>query len=164
MAKQRKGDKTVKKLEPICGPIAGMKRFLIELYYTSFVLFFRSGGAKWPTGVNVGKGVAGVAVIQCVFLLSTAAWFDVAARRILIPIPSWGATVVGLILYFVNRYPLVTLGCGIAYERQFTALKKAKRTRLIAGFAALLLIVLAYLISAAIAHRRLFGTTHYGEH
>ena len=55
-----------------------MPRFLKEIYLTAFVVFFRTGGSDWTPGINAGKGVAGVALIESAFLIGIAGWVDVA--------------------------------------------------------------------------------------
>lgn len=46
-----------------------MGRFLKDLYFTSFTIFFRIASNAWTPGINAGKGVAGVALIECALVL-----------------------------------------------------------------------------------------------
>jgi len=133
-----------------------MLHFLSEIYLTAFTLFFRAGGADWPRPINAGKGVAGIAMIEWLFLLSVWGGIDVYIQK---------NTLVGfsqLIVFaaffglcFANHYPLVILGRGTLFEREFGKLKKARRVRLLIGFSVVLLAIVAFFAWITSMHLKL---------
>jgi hypothetical protein len=50
---------------------------LKEIYLTALTIFYRASSSQWPVGFNLGKGVAGVALIQAPFLASVASCIDI---------------------------------------------------------------------------------------
>ena len=136
-----------------------MLQFIKELYLTAFTLFFRSGRLQWSRRTSEGIGVALVSLMECMVALSTSAWVDVAAgERILLPIfrfSKLGFIIFWVLLYLANRYPLISLGYGIAFEREFNSLERAKKIRLIVVLAIAMAIVATSLVLAGIAYHKL---------
>ncbi len=91
--------------------------------------------------------------------LSTSAWIDVAAgERILLPVFRYsklGFIIFWVVIYLANRYPLISLGYGIDFEREFSALERAKKIRLIVVLVLAIAIVTISLVLAGIAYHKL---------
>ena len=137
-----------------------MFRYIKEIYLTAFTVFFRAGGADWTSGINAGKGVTGVALIESAFLLGAASWIDVfVGTKSLLDIPRWAAIVTFVALCAANHYVLVVCHHGIVFEREFTHLSKSRKFLLVASCLLMMLTAIAFCISAASAHRKL--PTHY---
>lgn len=135
-----------------------MLRFFKELYLTMFTIFFRAGGAEWSSGVNAGKGVAGVTLIESAVLLSILSWMDMlTGTTSFLSFSKWVAVVAFLAICAANHYPLVILGHGVTFERAFSDLKNTRRIFLVASCVVGLLLVVTFFIYSASAHRRFLG-------
>ena len=133
-----------------------MLSFFKEIYLTGFTIFFKVGSANWTHGINIGKGVTGVAMVEWLILIGIASQIDaLIGTRSLLDIPKWTAIFAFLVLCAANHYVLVVCRHGIVFEREFTNLKKSRRILLVAACAAITLVAIAFFISAAQAHRKL---------
>jgi hypothetical protein len=103
---------------------------LKEIYLSVYVLFFRIGGGQWPSHVNADahKGVAGVAVVEGILLITLVDWIQSIAGNF--GIGRWVPGIVGVVIYAINYYFLVIQGNGVAFEKQFGSLPKSKRLTL----------------------------------
>jgi hypothetical protein len=133
-----------------------MLGFLRDLYFTGFTIFYRVGGADWTSGINSGKGVAGVTLVQSAFLLSILCWIDMLIGTKLPP-PKWTVLIAFLVLCVANHYPLVSCGHGTRFEREFTGLQSPKKAVLVVGFVLVLLSALASFVFSARVHRTYLG-------
>ena len=133
-----------------------MFRFFKDIYFTAFTIFFRAASSTWTPGINAGKGVAGVALIESAFLLAIASWIDVlVGTKSLLDIPKWATIVAFFALCFANRYPLVGRGHGITFEREFTNFTKSRKVLLLASCVVIMLTAIAFFIYSASFHRKL---------
>ena len=135
--------------------ISDMVRFFKELYLTAFTMFFRLGVSRTPA-YGAGKGVAGVASIEAILLLSVVSWIQTLAGT-KSRIPKWEFVIPYFALCFANHYVLVSRGHGTAFECQFAHLKSSRRTLLLASCVAIVLAAVAFFIYSAVAHRRFLG-------
>lgn len=90
--------------------------FLKEIHLTAFIIFFRTGGGNLTPAMNVGKGIAGVVLIECALLLALMAWLQVlAGRKTFLEISKWEAIFTYLVLGFANYYALIRCqrGCFV---------------------------------------------------
>jgi len=100
--------------------------------------------------------VAGIAMIEWLFLIGVWCWIDVFIRENTLDGISKPVVFVAFFgLCFANHYPLVILGHGTAFVREFTNLTKSKRVGLLAGFLATLFAVMAFFICATSMHLKL---------
>lgn len=135
-----------------------MLQFFKQIYLTAFTIFFRVGGADWTPGINAGKGVAGVAMIEWLILIGTASWIDVfEGRKFLLGIPKWISIVLFLALCALNHYPLVVCGYGTHFQHEFAHLRKSRKLLLLASCALVILGAIAFFICAARVHRNLIS-------
>src|SRR5438270_368629 len=104
-----------------------MLRILKELYLTAFTIFFRFG-VGWSAEMRALNGVGGVAFVEFVFLVSVASCVDMltGTRTSLGLSSTWRIVAACLTLCPLNHYFLVVRAHGIAFERQFSHLKKPK--------------------------------------
>jgi hypothetical protein len=56
--------------------IHSILRFFKEIYLTGFTLGFRVSGSSWSSGMNAGKGVAGVTLIEAAILMGIEGWTE----------------------------------------------------------------------------------------
>src|SRR5258707_7422928 len=111
-----------------------MIRFCKEVYLTTFTIFFKFCAQNWTPGVNTGKGVAGVGIIQGVMLLSILAWIDVLFRTtLMLNVPKWVILILFFALCAMNHYVLVSCGHGIQLERNFNHFARSKKVLLLAS-------------------------------
>jgi len=134
-----------------------MFQFFKELYLTAFTIFFKVGGADWTPGINAGKGVASVALIESAFLIGIVLWIDVlVGTKSLFDIPKWAAVIAFLALCAANHYPLVARGHGITFEREFNHLKKTRKILLMASCVVIILAAIAFFIYSVSVYHRFF--------
>jgi hypothetical protein len=133
-----------------------MLRLFKELYLTAFTIFFRVGGADWTPGINAGKGIAGIALIEALLLLGIASWIEMLAGT-RYRIARWEAVITYFAICVGNHYSLVTCGHGTAFERRFSSLKSSRKILLIAASVAIMLVAVVVFVCSAQAHRRFLG-------
>ncbi|HSY75113.1 MAG TPA: hypothetical protein VK810_06565 [Dongiaceae bacterium] len=127
-----------------------------ELYLAEFNSFFKAGSSSWTPGVNAGKGVAGVTLIEWVILIVIAMWIELSAgeRFLLLNFHRWQIWIATFILSFMNYYILVIRSHGIKFEREFNGLKKSKKILLIISCRVLELVTVAiFLYTISVYHR-----------
>jgi len=132
-----------------------MFRFLKELYLTGFLLGFKFAKDRWPFPVNIGKGVAGVTLIEAFILLGIQSWIEIH-RGTRFHDNDWKSWIAFLALSLPNYYALVTLGHGIKFEREFAHLKKSKKILLLVSFTALMLATILFTIYSVSAYQHFF--------
>jgi hypothetical protein len=138
-----------------------MFKFLKEIYFTAFTIFFKVGGAAWTPGINAGKGVTGVTMIEWALFVGVWSWIDVLDKtNTFTAVPKLAVIIAFFALWIANCYPLVVLGYGITFEREFNQLKKSKKMSLVAGFLTVLLVVTSFFLRATSAHRELIRHEH----
>lgn len=131
-----------------------MFQFFKEIYLTAFTIFFRTGGAAWTPGINAGKGVVGVAMIEWLVLIGLVSWIEVlVGTRFLLGISKWATIIVFLALCAANHYPLVARGHGTAFEREFASLQKSRKILLLVFCAIIIGVAIAFFVYTAQVHR-----------
>jgi uncharacterized membrane protein len=134
-----------------------MLGFLKELYLTGFTLGFRFSGSSWSSRMNSGKGVACVAVIEWIMLVTIGMWIDIClGTKFFFGVDRWTIRLVCLALYIANYYVLVFRGHGITFEQGFSHLKKSKQVRLKVGSGTLFLVAMAFFFYTVSAYHRYF--------
>jgi hypothetical protein len=105
-------------------------RQLNEIYLSVYVLFFRIGAGQWPSHVNADahKGVAGVAVVEIILLITLLDWIQSLSGHF--GINRWVPGIAAVVIYAINYYFLVIRGNGVAFEKQFGSFRKSKRLTL----------------------------------
>jgi hypothetical protein len=127
-----------------------------ELYNSIFVLFFRLGAGQWPKEMNadVHKGVAGVSVLEIMLLMSAFSWIQIFLGQQLQLNPLLLGTAV-FALYTFNYY-LLHLSGGIAFEKQFSHLKKERRIALLSWAVVVILMAIVILSFSVVRFRSAF--------
>jgi hypothetical protein len=138
-----------------------MISFFKELYLTVFTIGFRLRmperyGGGWGPVIDAGKGILIVSLIAFFILEGIKCNIEVfVGKRFSFDSSLWEKAGI-IVLYFVNRYVLITRGHGLKFERAFTHFKKTKKIHLLVSFAVLLLVTMAFAIYSDIAYRRFF--------
>ena len=134
-----------------------MFRFFKELYLTAFVLGFRVSGSSWTPGLNAGKGVAGVTLIEALILMGIEEWIEIlVGTRFSFNSSPWALRIASLVLYFVNYYILVTRSHGIKFEGEFNNLKKSRKAILLVSCVVMILAAITVIICSVSAYHRFF--------
>jgi hypothetical protein len=129
-------------------------RFLRELYFTAFTLFFRLG-VSWTPQHNAAKGVAGVAVIEALLLLAIDGWIEVVVGRgFLLHLPKYTIVFAFFAICAANHYVLVVRNHGIRFQQEFKHLSKTRKTLLVWISAGMMLMSIAFFLCSASAHRK----------
>ena len=134
-----------------------MFRFFKDLYFACFTFFFRVGIYRWSLPIERSKAVACVTVIEWFILIEIAAWVEMFfGTRLLLNNGKWIVWVTYLALCLPNYYVLLIRGHGIRFEREFTHLKKSRKTLLLISFSVLLLATIVFFIYSVSAYHRHF--------
>lgn len=133
-----------------------MIRFLRDIYFTAFTIFYRLGISSTPSW-DKGRGAAGIAIIQAIVLMSVEGWIEMLGGTRLPHLPKWMIFIAGLALCVANYYVLVTCGHGVEFEREFSHLKKSRKVLLVTSCVAIMLAAIVFFIYSAIVHRHFIG-------
>jgi hypothetical protein len=132
-------------------------RFFKELYLVGFTLGFRASSSSWTPGLNAGKGVAGVTIIQVLIFMAIEGWIEMlVGTRLSFDTSPWAIRIAALALYLANYYVLVTRGYGIKFEREFDSLKKPRRVFLLVSCVLMILAAITVTICSVSAYHRVF--------
>lgn len=120
-----------------------------------FALGFRFAGNRWSYPSNLGKGIAGVTLIEGLILMVIASWIEIylGTRFHFNP---WPIRIAYLALCLPNYYILVTRGHGITFEREFSHLEKSRKNLLLASCGVMVLAIIAFMIFSVSAYHRFF--------
>ncbi|HEY1717157.1 MAG TPA: hypothetical protein VGH42_02540 [Verrucomicrobiae bacterium] len=132
-----------------------MIRFLKEIYFTSFAIFFK---IPWPKDIDfkAGRAIAGITVIQWFVLLGVEWYIEMFLNKKII-FSGYVVIISFFALFFVNQYFLTIRGHGIKFAGEFDSLKKSKKIFLVVSFAVLSVAAIVFGICSAIAHRHFIG-------
>jgi hypothetical protein len=135
-----------------------MIRFLKELYLTWFTVGFRfRSGRGWGPIMDAGKGVFFVAILMFLILAGIEWRIEIfVGKKLLFDSGRWVFIAVGLAVYYVNYYVLITRGHGIRFEREFDNLKKSRKVLLQVSCAVLLLAIITFFSCSVSAYHRFF--------
>jgi hypothetical protein len=135
-----------------------MFRFFKEIYFTAFAIFFRVGGVDWTPTINAGKSVVCIALIESAFILGVVGWIEIFFKiRFFVDLPNLAIVIAFFILCAANHYPLVALGHGITFEREFKHLKTSRKIFLLTICITMILAVIAFFIYSGFVHRSYIG-------
>jgi hypothetical protein len=108
----------------------------------------------------MSSSVVIITLIEVSLLVGIAMWVDVLRGTILIVgIHKFEFTVAFLALGAINHYSLVVRGYGVDFAREFAHFKKSKKVFLVMGCIITILLIVASLVFASIAHRKLIDHT-----
>jgi hypothetical protein len=134
-----------------------MIRFLRELYFVGFTIFFRASNKSWSHSINLARGAAGVSFFGWIMLLTIRMWIEVFnGNRFFLMFNQWEVGIAAFVIYCVNYYVLVIRGHGIRFEREFNNLQKSKRTFLQVSYLVINLISVAVFIYSISAYQHFF--------
>jgi hypothetical protein len=134
-----------------------MFRFIKELYYTCFTLFYRLASDRWSRPSNIGKGIAGVTALLGLIVVVIAGWVDVYLGKRFFLSRSNGVYVAGyIVLGIFNCYVLLVRGHGIKFEQDFSHLEKKRKRILLVSWTVLVVAFIAFFIYSVQAYQHFF--------
>jgi hypothetical protein len=132
-----------------------MIRFVKEVYFTGFAIFFK---IPWPKDIDfkAGRAIAGITVIEW-FILLGVEWHIEMFLNTKFAFSGIVVIIAFFALFFANQYFLTIRRDGIKFAGEFDSLKKTKRIFLVGSFAVFSVAAIVFGICSAIAHRHFIG-------
>ena len=136
-----------------------MIKYLKEIYFTLFVLFYRTPawGSLRSKNRRNGRAVTGVTLIEWFILLGVGSWISIYFRsRYLFGFSIVAILILFAMLAFANYHFLVIRGHGADFDRDFAHLKKTKKVFLITCYLALIFTTIADFFYSVSVYQRVF--------
>jgi hypothetical protein len=114
-------------------------RYIKQIPFVLFVIFFRAGGGQWTSGINALKGAAGITLIEWALVVtSNFVLKRFTGDNLLLGLGKYWVEGLVIASFYGNYHLLVTNGFGTRYEREFSKLERSDRRSLYAyGFSAI---------------------------